>query len=195
MDCLDQEFRDCKAEVEAFHIWPELPSVDMDQHMRNWISFLESHKWIKEFCTGAGIDVTLTHLSTHCFRRGGSQYRFMLASVGKRWTLATIRWWGGWAEGEHEGHGDALRPIQREVNMSFLDESRGLHKPLKDWPTKWKTHPAFAMSYRARKLIAEEYILICRRDTEVFLKKWPMAVNGTTELTLALRCSQRRRYF
>ncbi|KAF8521186.1 hypothetical protein BU17DRAFT_64953 [Hysterangium stoloniferum] len=328
---------------------PELPSVDMDQHMRNWISFLESHsedflfpsvgsngivqpgsamshdvvqKWIKEFCTGAGIDVTLTHLSTHCFRRGGSQYRFMLASVGKRWTLATIRWWGGWAEGEHrliranigkkrdtlirylldelhyyeEGHGDALRPIQREVNMSFLgehkdirpasllemkelwssmersmgekikaefshsisgvaaafhrhgehtgiqpdntttnatnvtpiplllsslsapspppglcipaaqkgiprherwltfvhdweniDESRGLHKPLKDWPTKWKTHPAFAMSYRARKLIAEEYILICRRDTEVFLKKWPMAVNGTTELTLALR--------
>ncbi|KAF8503852.1 hypothetical protein BU17DRAFT_58476 [Hysterangium stoloniferum] len=57
----------------------------------------------------------------------------MLASVGKCWTLATICWWGGWAEGEHrdtlirylldvlhyyeEGHGDALQPIQREVNM------------------------------------------------------------------------------
>ncbi|KAF8514730.1 hypothetical protein BU17DRAFT_52403, partial [Hysterangium stoloniferum] len=155
---------------------PKLPSVDMDQHMRNWISFLESHvygqilqsedflfpsvgsngivqpgsamshdvvqKWIKEFCTGAGIDVTLTHLSTHCFRQGGSQYRFMLAPVGKPWTLATIRWWGGWAEGEHvntlirylldelhyseEGHGDALQPIQSEVNMSFLGEHKDI---------------------------------------------------------------------
>ncbi|KAF8529568.1 hypothetical protein BU17DRAFT_36594, partial [Hysterangium stoloniferum] len=302
---------DLRGHIYEIYPQPELPSVDMDQHMRNWISFLESHvygrilqsedflfpsvgssgivqpgsamshdvvqKWIKEFCTGAGIDVTLTHLSTHCFQRGGSQYRFMLASVRKCWTLATIHWWGGWAEGEHvntlirylldelhyyeEGHGDALRPIQREVNMSFLgehkdirpasllemkelwssmersmgkkikaefshsisgvaaashrhgehtgiqpdntttnatnvtpiplllsslsapspppglcipatrkgiprherwlifvydweniDESRGLHKLLKDWPTKWKTHPAFAMSYRARRV-------------------------------------------
>ncbi|KAF8507450.1 hypothetical protein BU17DRAFT_71153 [Hysterangium stoloniferum] len=152
---------DLRGHIYEIYPQPELPSVDLDQHMHNWISFLESHsedflfpsvgssgivqpgsamshdvvqKWIKEFCTGAGIDVTLTHLSTHCFRRGGSQYRFMLASVGKRWTLATIRWWGGWAEGEHrliranigkkrdtlirylldelhyyeEGHGDAL---------------------------------------------------------------------------------------
>ncbi|KAF8521981.1 hypothetical protein BU17DRAFT_45386 [Hysterangium stoloniferum] len=315
---LNNEVDLCIGHIYEIYPQPELPSVDMDQHMRNWICFLESHvygrilqsedflfpsvgsngivqpgsamshdvvqKWIKEFCTGAGIDVTLTHLSTHCFRRGGSQYRFMLAPVGKRWTLATIRWWGGWAEGEHvntlirylldelhyyeEGRGDALQPIQSEVNMSFLgehkdirpvsllemkelwssmersmgktikggfshstsdaaashqhgehtgiqsnnnttnttnvmpiplplssllaspppglsipaaqigiprherwltfvhdweniDESRGLHKPLKDWPTKWKTHLAFAMSYCARKLIAEEYILKC----------------------------------
>ncbi|KAF8521078.1 hypothetical protein BU17DRAFT_46090, partial [Hysterangium stoloniferum] len=108
---------------------PELPSVDMDQHMHNWISFLESHVygqilqsedflfpsvgsngivqpgsfmshdvvqiWIKEFCTGAGIDVTLTHISTHCFWWGGSQYCFMVAPIGKCWTLATIHRWGG----------------------------------------------------------------------------------------------------
>jgi hypothetical protein len=25
----------------------------------------------------------------------------MYAPVGQRWTLAIVRWWGGWAEGEH----------------------------------------------------------------------------------------------
>ncbi len=46
---------------------------------------------------GAGLS---ERLSTHCFRRGGAQYRFMYAPVGERWTLARIRWWGGWALGE-----------------------------------------------------------------------------------------------
>jgi hypothetical protein len=35
--------------------------------------------------------------TTHCFRRGGAQYRFMFAPLGQRWTLARVRWWGGWA--------------------------------------------------------------------------------------------------
>jgi hypothetical protein len=39
--------------------------------------------------------------TTHCFRRGGAQYRFMYAPIGEHWSLARIRWWGGWAEGEH----------------------------------------------------------------------------------------------
>lgn len=58
-------------------------------------------RWIDEFIKGAGIDSSEVRLTTHCFRRGGAQYQFMYAPVGKRWTLATIRWWGGWAEGEH----------------------------------------------------------------------------------------------
>ena len=41
------------------------------------------------------------HYTTHCFRRGGAQYRFMYAPLGKRWSLSRIRWWGGWAKGEH----------------------------------------------------------------------------------------------
>lgn len=60
-------------------------------------------KWLNEFVEGAGIKLGLTRLTTHCFRRGGAQYRFMYAPIGKRWSLATIRWWGGWAEGEHVG--------------------------------------------------------------------------------------------
>ena len=46
---------------------------------------------------GAGIP---EKLSSHCFRRGGAQYRFMHAPFGERWTLARIHWWGGWAPGE-----------------------------------------------------------------------------------------------
>jgi hypothetical protein len=54
-------------------------------------------KWINESMAGAGIR---GNFSTHCFRRGGAQYWFMFAPVGQRWTLAKVRWWGGWAEGE-----------------------------------------------------------------------------------------------
>jgi integrase len=54
-------------------------------------------KWINESTAGAGIR---GNFSTHCFRRGGAQYWFMFAPVGQRWTLAKVRWWGGWADGE-----------------------------------------------------------------------------------------------
>lgn len=42
--------------------------------------------------------------TTHCLRRGGAQYRFMLAPVAERWTLSQIKWWGGWTEGERVSH-------------------------------------------------------------------------------------------
>ncbi|KIK12223.1 hypothetical protein PISMIDRAFT_18893 [Pisolithus microcarpus 441] len=105
-------------------------------------------KWIDEAVAGAGIRRTF---STHCYRRGGAQYRFMFAPVGQRWTLARVRWWGGWAEGEHvsgtttsylgvqrdtlmrylldelhcyeNDHSDALRPVSHEANDSFAGEA------------------------------------------------------------------------
>ncbi|KAI6009586.1 hypothetical protein F5J12DRAFT_718970 [Pisolithus orientalis] len=55
-------------------------------------------QWINEAMTGMGIQGSF---STHCFRWGGAQYRFMLAPVGKCWSLKKVHWWGGWAEGEH----------------------------------------------------------------------------------------------
>jgi hypothetical protein len=53
---------------------------------------------ITRFASAAGLTKSYT---THCFRRGGAQYRFMYAPIGKRWSLSKIRWWGGWAIGEH----------------------------------------------------------------------------------------------
>ncbi|KLO04825.1 hypothetical protein SCHPADRAFT_840175, partial [Schizopora paradoxa] len=77
-------------------------------------------------------------LSSHCFRRGGAQYRFMYAPIGERWTLARIRWWGGWSPGEsvhtlirylldeletmEEGHQDALCPTALERQISLFSE-------------------------------------------------------------------------
>jgi hypothetical protein len=67
-------------------------------HPRELLSHDTVQKWINEAVEGAGIPGSF---STHCFRRGGAQYRFMFAPVGQRWTLAKVRWWGEWAEQEH----------------------------------------------------------------------------------------------
>ena len=56
---------------------------------------------IARFASAAGLTKAYT---THCFRWGGAQYQFMYAPIGKRWSLSKIRWWGGWAVGEHVSH-------------------------------------------------------------------------------------------
>ncbi|KAJ7920082.1 hypothetical protein B0H13DRAFT_1867987 [Mycena leptocephala] len=98
--------------------------------------------YINEFASGASINKIFT---THCLRRGGSQYRFMFAAIGKRWSLSIIRWWGGWAEGEQvdtlmrylldslqsyeSGHGDALNPHRLEMDKSFMGDHDVLKAP------------------------------------------------------------------
>ncbi|KAI6006498.1 hypothetical protein F5J12DRAFT_768678 [Pisolithus orientalis] len=93
-------------------------------------------KWIDEAVVGSGIPGTFT---MHCYRRGGAQYRFMFAPVGQRWTLAWVRWWGGWAEGEHRDtlmryllnelncyendHSEALQPVPCEGDCSLAGEA------------------------------------------------------------------------
>lgn len=52
---------------------------------------------LHEFAASAGLDIKF---STHCFRRGGPQYRFMHCPLGERWSLSMIKWWAAWAEGE-----------------------------------------------------------------------------------------------
>ncbi|PPR07279.1 hypothetical protein CVT26_012439 [Gymnopilus dilepis] len=90
-----------------------------------------AQKKIIEWAKKAGIP-NAELFTTHCFRRGGAQYRFMFAPVGRKWILARIRWWGGWAIGEHrdtlirylldelwtyeQDHSDALRPNNPESN-------------------------------------------------------------------------------
>ncbi|KAJ7784979.1 hypothetical protein DFH07DRAFT_702393, partial [Mycena maculata] len=45
---------------------------------------------INEFASGANINKIFM---THCLRRGGAQYRFMFAPLGRCWSLSIIRWW------------------------------------------------------------------------------------------------------
>ena len=37
--------------------------------------------------------------TTHCFRRGGAQYRFLWAE--RKWSLKAVKWWGGWSSNEN----------------------------------------------------------------------------------------------
>ena len=48
--------------------------------------------------------------TTHCFRRGGAQFRFMFAK--EKWSLKAVKWWGGWTEGE--GTGTIMRYLLEE---------------------------------------------------------------------------------
>lgn len=58
-------------------------------------------EWLDKAVKGAKIPAMDGYkFTTHCFRRGGAQYRFTLAPPSQRWTLDCIRWWGGWADGE-----------------------------------------------------------------------------------------------
>ncbi|EEY57848.1 uncharacterized protein PITG_00433 [Phytophthora infestans T30-4] len=38
--------------------------------------------------------------TSHCFRRGGAQYRFMFAPEDRRWSLKLVKWWARWAPSE-----------------------------------------------------------------------------------------------
>lgn len=82
------------------YVFPGMGANDIVQP-GEMISSDTVQKYINEFTIGAEIRVAVGSFSTHCFRRGGAQYRFMFAPVGKRWTLKKVRFWGGWAEGEH----------------------------------------------------------------------------------------------
>ncbi|KAJ7778003.1 hypothetical protein DFH07DRAFT_766219 [Mycena maculata] len=39
--------------------------------------------------------------TTHCFRRGGAQYRFLWAE--RKWSLKAVKRWGGWSSNENVG--------------------------------------------------------------------------------------------
>ncbi|RDB24467.1 hypothetical protein Hypma_008539 [Hypsizygus marmoreus] len=108
----------------------DIPALDMYTHLRKWLDYLEStigrplepeefifpfissngaihlnrsmsrdvvQSFINDFTKGAGLP---KYYTTHCFQRGGAQYRFTQAPMGERWSLKAVRWWGGWAPGE-----------------------------------------------------------------------------------------------
>lgn len=56
---------------------------------------------MEEVVQGSGVLKNREHgrFTTHCFRRGGAQYRFMWAP--RKWSLKAVKWWGGWSSSEH----------------------------------------------------------------------------------------------
>ncbi|KAF8523185.1 hypothetical protein BU17DRAFT_64076 [Hysterangium stoloniferum] len=134
---------------------PENPNIDMHFHFLRWLQFsnqfiyhrpLEADDYIFPAIGSNGIARIKTPIPHDTIQKWldefveacGVQYHFMYAHFGKGWSLAIIRWWGGWAEGEHrdtlirylldelyhyeESHGDALQLISHEADKSFLSE-------------------------------------------------------------------------
>lgn len=115
-----------------------------------WIRYLEQlvghplqpDDYIFPYFAANGIphlDREMTHdMVQNCFRRGGAQYRFMDAPIGQRWSICKIRWWGGWAAGEHvdtlirylidslqsykTDYSNALCPLPTEADQSFMGD-------------------------------------------------------------------------
>ena len=82
------------------YIFPAIGSNGV-AHIGNPVPHNTIQKWLDDFIGACEINVGHGRLTTHCFHHGGAQYHFMYAPFGKQWSLAVIRWWGGWAEGEH----------------------------------------------------------------------------------------------
>lgn len=79
------------------HIFPHL-STNGIIHPHKEMSYDIFMKLFTSFTSSAGLDGWFT---THSFRRGGAQYRFIFAPPSYHWLLNVVRWWGGWAEGEN----------------------------------------------------------------------------------------------
>ncbi|THU85408.1 hypothetical protein K435DRAFT_685662 [Dendrothele bispora CBS 962.96] len=122
------------------YIFPAFTSTWTTVNRQEPISSKSINTLINGVAEAAGVKGA-GEFTTHCFRRGGAQYRFMYAPIGERWTLARIRWWGGWAEGEHrdtlirylldelhtyeEDHSDALCPAPIEPRSIVQKEDCG----------------------------------------------------------------------
>ncbi|KAJ7585443.1 hypothetical protein C8J56DRAFT_1087359, partial [Mycena floridula] len=119
------------------YIFPTINGSGKHTYAHTAVSKDIAQKKIKDVTAAAGIRGA-ERFTTHCFRRGGAQYRFMHAPIGERWTLARIRWWGGWAKNEHrdtlirylldelynyeETHSDALCPVKHDASTSHNGE-------------------------------------------------------------------------
>ncbi|KAJ3759479.1 hypothetical protein EV360DRAFT_69470 [Lentinula raphanica] len=83
--------------------------------------------------------------TTHCFRRGGAQYRFMWAD--HKWSLKAVKWWGGWSSNENvgtimrylldelmayeEGFTDIMMPDSSPArHESFMGSSNNMAEPI-----------------------------------------------------------------
>lgn len=127
---------------ENDYLFPYISSNGTPDTLRS-MSYKMSLNKISDFTQEAGLT---RHYSTHCFRRGGSQYRFIHAPIGERWALNMIRWWGGWAGGEkidtlmhylvnslqvdENSFCDALDPLRLDRTSSFMGEHQLMKQPV-----------------------------------------------------------------
>ncbi|KAG9313358.1 hypothetical protein JVU11DRAFT_5673 [Chiua virens] len=121
----------------------------------------------------------------------------MFAPLGERWTLAMVRWWGGWAENEHRDtlirylldelhtyetdHSDALAPVQRKADESLMGEAV-LVQPVsvEDVRAMMDSFDASVLDLRTRMVHVHSTV---RELADVVTNNAPLPV-GTTQNTV-----------
>lgn len=112
-------------------VFPQFDGAGAPQYQTLWTDKV-FRKALKTVIDGSGIMQTRWGPGTfksHSLRRGCAQHRAMHVLPHKRWSLAQIRWWGGWAHSESsdilmryivEAHdrqqsyyGDSMEPYRR----------------------------------------------------------------------------------
>ncbi|KAF9143940.1 hypothetical protein BGX20_007072, partial [Mortierella sp. AD010] len=96
---------------------------------------------LESFSKAAGLldGKTNGKYTTHCFRRGGAQHRFMFTK--NKWSLKALKWWGGWSERDgsstimrylleevtryETGFGDMLSPVRNDARHTNLMGEQG----------------------------------------------------------------------
>ncbi|KAF9290041.1 hypothetical protein BGZ74_000579 [Mortierella antarctica] len=75
------------------------PAKDDSIQLKKQFTVTEVSSRLNKFAADAGLmGHRYTRLDTHCFRRGGAQYR--LLHPQDPWSLTAVKWWGGWSERE-----------------------------------------------------------------------------------------------
>ncbi|KAF7799005.1 hypothetical protein EIP86_010235 [Pleurotus ostreatoroseus] len=111
------------------YIFPTV-SVNGQVQIKTHLTNIAVQDWLRETCAAVKLTVVYT---THSFRRGGAQYRFMWCPIGQRWSLSAVRWWGGWADGEHSD--TLIKYLIDELNeyeSSFENQLCPLHTEAKE---------------------------------------------------------------
>ncbi|KAJ7873996.1 hypothetical protein B0H14DRAFT_3556286 [Mycena olivaceomarginata] len=201
---------------------PDVPAVDMYKHLLIWLLFYElclgqklepdnyifpyialngtihpkremtlqlCQDLITEFTKNSGLHKSYT---THCFRRGGAQYRFMFAPLGKHWSLSIVRWWGRWATGEHVGK---LSDVPTTILIDFQVDT--LIKHLVDSLQSYETGHDDALCpvpHEADKSFLGEHLLVKPVAAEEFRTVTSQIITDLRKISLnppPLRLSQR----
>ena len=182
----------------------DIPEIDMYTHLPRWINYLElllgwhlgpdecifpyfrpkcipdmswemTQEMVQSLINAFTSEASLSkYFTTHCFQRGGAQYRFMYAPIGQHWSLCKICWWGGWADGEH------VSTTSHYSTTRQLILTGSTHR-LTRWSSILSTH------YRAMKPITVMCSVPCQQ--KLTRASWVIIFSYSQLQQMSFRCS------
>ncbi|KAF8508410.1 hypothetical protein JB92DRAFT_3120946 [Gautieria morchelliformis] len=176
------------------HSQREMPSVDMEFHLHEWLVFLRAFVYGHDLEDG---DYIFPSVNT----KGLTQPGMAISHDSIQKWLNEFVTGAGIKLSTDPPRDLRIPPLPKTGPMNARwkqamhdwqeqDLSRGHSVALKDWHPTWYSganREAFGMQYGKRKLIALELLDSCKGDEAEFLRKWPVADSGSpTKLLKAI---------